>query len=59
VSSGLGSFDLEVLPLLWVEPEFGFFCLDCEVLLPDLELDLVELDFCSDLFLEELEVPDS
>src|SRR5882724_7890748 len=45
-------FCLEVEPLLWVEPELMFFCLECEEPLPDLLSDLEESDFCSVLFLE-------
>ena len=40
-----------VEPLFWVEPELVFFCL--EEPLPDLLSDLLESDFCSDLFPED------
>ena len=49
-------FCSEVEPLLWVEPELLFFCLDCEEPLPDLLSDLEGSDFCSVLFLEVPEV---
>ena len=49
-------FCSEVEPLRWVEPELLFFWLEWEEPLPDLWSDLLELDFCSDLFAEDLEV---
>jgi len=49
-------FCLEVEPLLWVEPESFFFCLDCEEPFPDLLSDLDESNLFSDLFPEDLEV---
>ena len=48
-------FSSEEAPLLWVELELLFFCLDCEEPLPDLESDLAESDLLSDLLLEDLE----
>jgi len=48
-------FCSEVEPLPWVEPEFLFFCLELEEPLPDLLSDLLESDFGSDLFPEDLE----
>src|SRR5882724_8043315 len=47
-------FCLEVEPLPWVEPEL-FFCLELEEPLPDLLSDLLESDFCLDLFPEDPE----
>src|SRR5882724_5081851 len=49
-------FCLEVEPLPWVEPGLLFFCLDWEEPLPDLLSDLLESDFCSELFPEVPEV---
>src|SRR5882672_1220012 len=46
--SGSGFFWSEVEPF---EPEL-FFCLECKEPLPDLESDLDESDWCSDLFPE-------
>src|SRR5882724_9606733 len=48
-------FCSEVEPLPWVEPELLFFCLELEEPLPDLLSDLLESDFSSDLFPEDLE----
>src|SRR5882724_3500359 len=51
--SGVVGFCLVVEPLFWVELELVFFCFECEEPLPDLLSDLLESDFCSDLFLED------
>src|SRR5882724_5393052 len=49
-------FCSEVEPFPWVEPGLLLFCLDWEEPFPDLLSDLEELDFCSDLFLEVMDV---
>src|SRR5882724_10226229 len=51
--SGVVGFHLVVEPLFWVEPELVFFCFECEEPLPDLLSDLLESDFCLDLFPED------
>ena len=47
-------FCLEVEPLPWVELELLLFCLELEESLLDLLLDLLESDFCLDLFPDDL-----
>src|SRR5882724_10010906 len=56
-SGVVGFFCSEVEPLPWVEPEYLFFCLECEEPLPDLLSDLEESDFCSVLFLTTVNSP--
>src|SRR5882724_4213014 len=51
--SGVVGFRSVVEPLFWVELELVFFCFECEEPLPDLLSELLELDFCSDLFPED------
>jgi len=48
-------FCSEEEPLPWVEPDLLFFCLELEEPLPDLLLDLLESDLCSDFFPEDPE----